>query len=273
MPRPAKHAYFDVPLPMILGHRGAAGSAPENTLASFARGLADGAQVLETDVHATRDGVPVLLHDERVDRTTDGSGAIAALDFAALQRLDAGYRFSPGDGGDFPFRGRGLRVPSLQEAFAAFPDARFNLEIKSGGRALLRRVVGLVTELRREDRTLLVAGDDALQAELRAVLAETGARPALGASVADVLDVVGSAVAGRAPNTDSMALQIPREFAGRPLVTRELVEHCHRHGLAVHVWTIDEPDEMRELLALGVDGLVTDYPGRLAALLGRAARD
>jgi len=264
------HPYFDLPRPVILGHRGAAGAAPENTLVSFARGLEDGADVIESDVHGTRDGVPVLLHDERVDRTTNGTGAVADLDFAAIRELDAGHRFASLEDGGFPYRGRGVVVPTLREAFEAFPEARFNLEIKSPGRALLRTIVELVVELGREDRTLLVAGEDPIQAELRAQLAETGARPALGASVSDILEVVRAAVEQRAPRTDSMALQVPRDFAGQPLVTRALIDHCHAHGIQVHVWTINEPDEMRALLDLGVDGLVTDWPSRMARLLGRS---
>lgn len=263
------HPYFDLPRPMILGHRGAAGVAPENTLLGFARGLAHGAHIIESDVHVTRDGVPVLIHDPHVDRTTDGSGPLAELDLAAVKQLDAGYRFTADGASGHPFRGQRIRVPTLREAFEAHPEVRFNLEIKAPGRELIRSIVDLVVELDREDRTLLVAGEDAIQRDLRAVLAETGARPALGASLADILDVVGAATEGRAPKTDSMALQIPAEFAGRPLVTRELVDHCHAHGLLVHVWTINEPDEMRRLLGLGVDGIVTDRPDRMAGCVAR----
>lgn len=251
----------------MLGHRGAAGSAPENTLAAFGRGLEDGAHIIETDAHATRDGVPVLMHDARVDRTTDGSGALAELDWREIQKLDAGHRFSSENGAEWPYRGRGVRVPSLREAFETYPDARFNIEIKAPGRAFIRDIVELVVSLGREDRTLLVAGEDTVQAELRSVLTETRARPALGASLADILDVVGAAIEGRSPTTDSMALQIPSAFSGRPLVTRELVEHAHAHDIAVHVWTINEPEEMRALLDLGVDGLVTDWPGRMTKLI------
>jgi len=110
-----------------------------------------------------------------------------------------------------------------------------------------------------------------VQAELRRVLSVTGARPALGASLADILDVVRAAVEQRAPTTDSMALQVPREFAGQPLVTPELVAHCHAHGIHVHVWTVNDADEMRTLLDMGVDGIVTDWPGRMARALGRDA--
>jgi len=268
-----RHPYFDLPLPLVIGHRGAAGEAPENTLLSFERALALGAGILESDVHLTRDGVPVLLHDARLERTTDGRGPVGELTLAALRRLDAGHRFSPDGGRSFPFRGRGLRVPTLAEAFQAFPGARFNLELKEGGAALAEAAVALVREAEREPTTLLTAGEDGMMEALRAELARSGAAPALGASTGDVLRFVRAALQGLAPPPEPVALQIPAEFAGRPLVSRELVAFAHAHEVQIHVWTVNEPDEMAALLDLGVDGLVTDFPGRLVALLGeRAAR-
>jgi glycerophosphoryl diester phosphodiesterase len=264
------HPYFDLPTPIILGHRGAAGVAPENTLPGFARGLADGAHIIETDVHMTRDEVPVLMHDDAVDRTTEGRGAVADLLLAEVQSLDAGHHFQGEHPDGFPMRGQGIVIPTLEETFRAFPDARFNIEIKAESPALVSRVVALTREFERADRTLLTSGEDGTQALLRAELARTGLRPAIGASVADILDVVQSAQASSAPGTDSMVLQIPREFGGSPLVTPALLAHCHAHGIQVHVWTINEPDEIRELLALGVDGIVTDHPGRMAAMLREA---
>src|ERR671922_2465519 len=99
------HPFFALPRPLAIGHRGCAGEVPENTLASFERAVADGAVVIETDVHLTRDRVPVLLHDPEVARVTDGAGAVRELDFAALRRLDAGFRFAAADG-TAPYRGR-----------------------------------------------------------------------------------------------------------------------------------------------------------------------
>jgi glycerophosphoryl diester phosphodiesterase len=264
-----RHPYFDLRGPLILGHRGAAGEAPENTLVAFALGLEQGADVLESDVHSTRDGVPVLIHDACLERTTEGRGAVAQLDLADLQRLDAGHRFSPDGGRSFPFRGRGLRIPTLDEALRRFPRARFNLELKAEDESLAARVLDLIQSLGREHTTLLTAGEAPVMQRLRAAWKATRSQPALGASLADILEVVRSALANEPPATESMALQIPADFAGRPLVTAELVRHCHAHDIAVHVWTINDPPEIARLLALGVDGIVTDHPGRMAALLGR----
>src|SRR5438128_68162 len=123
--------FADLPRPLLFAHRGASAHAPENTLAAFELGSRTGADVLELDVHLTRDQRVVVIHDATVDRTTDGKGAVAELDYAALARLDAGARFRPGSG--FPFRGKRLGLPLLEEVLAAFPRAAFNIEIKAPG--------------------------------------------------------------------------------------------------------------------------------------------
>ncbi|MCG8588711.1 MAG: glycerophosphodiester phosphodiesterase [Proteobacteria bacterium] len=265
------HPYFDPSPPLVLGHRGAAGDAPENTLEAFARGTADGAHILESDVQATSDGVPVLLHDPDVDRTTDGRGAAAELEWEQLQALDAGFRFDPSGDGSFPARGRGHRVPSVEEAFARLPDARFNLEIKSAAPGLIDRMLDLVEAAGRAERTLLTAGNDAIMAELRERTRARGIAVALGACTGDVLGFVKTAISGEPPPDGVMALQIPVEFAGRPLITPELLSHAHRHQVQVHAWTINDPAEIARLLELGVDGIVTDHPGRMARWLSERA--
>lgn len=260
------HPFFALPHPIVIGHRGAAGERPENTLASFEAALAAGAGVLESDVQLTRDGVPILLHDPTLERIGGGSRAAAELDWDELARLDAGLAYQAADGSR-PWAGRGLRVARLEEAFACFPDARFNLELKCGGARIVTETLRLVARARRDARTLLTAGEDPLMAELRRGVAASGLRPALGASLADVLAVIGSALADKPMPPDVMALQIPPEFAGKPLVTPALVDHAHAHGLEVHVWTLNEPAEFDAQLALGIDGIVTDFPARLAGHL------
>jgi glycerophosphoryl diester phosphodiesterase len=262
------HPFFALEPPIAIGHRGAAGEAPENTLVSFERALADGAQVLESDVHPTRDGEVVLLHDDELDRTTDGAGPVSARTLAELRRLDAGYRFRPDAG--FPFRGRGVRIPTLAEALETFPRLRFNLEIKERSPGLIERTLDLVAG--REDRTLLAAAADAIMADLRAAVARRDSKVAIGASAGDVLGFVRSALDGIPPPPGPMALQVPPDFAGRPLVTPRFVEHAHAHGLHVHVWTIDEPREIERLLDLGVDGVMSDFPARVVAAIARRAR-
>lgn len=263
------HPYFALPRPTVIGHRGCAGEVPENTLASFERGLADGAHIVESDVHLTRDGVPVLCHDPDVARTTDGSGAIAGFDLAALQALDAGHHFERD--GAFPFRGAGLSIPTLEAALARFPDARFNLEVKSAAPSAAERVVEVVAKASAAERTLLTAEAADTMERLHATLDARGVPAARGASAADVLGFVRSALDGVRPETRAMALQVPADFAGAPLVTDDFVAHAHAHDIAVHVWTINDPREMHRLLDLDVDGLVTDLPARMVEVAGQRA--
>jgi len=268
-----RHPYFDVPVPTVIGHRGASGELPENTLAAFARALERGAAILESDVHVTADGALVLIHDDVLERTTDGRGRIEDWTLAAIRALDAGHRFSPAGDGHFPFRGQGLRIPTLEEAFDAFPGARWNLELKQGRPELIEGAVDQVRRAGLEERVLLAAAEDDVMHALRAHLAKTGARPAVGASAGDVLRFVRAALAGEPPPPGPMALQVPPDFGGRALVTRAFVEHAHRHDIVVHVWTVNEPPEMERLLDLSVDGIMSDFPGRVAEVVAaRRAR-
>lgn len=257
------HPFFDLPTPIVMGHRGASGELPENTLPAFERAIAEGAAILESDAHLTRDGEVVLCHDPFVDRTTDGSGVIGEQGLAALQRLDAGHHFTPDGGASFPYRGQGIRIPTLREVFEEFPGIRFNIELKRNSAVLIDAALRIVAEKRREEITLLAAESDETMSALRQRLAESGLRPAVGAAVGDVVRFVQAAAEGAAPPPEPMALQIPPSFAGNPLVTEELVRFADRHGVQVHVWTINETAEMHRLLDLGVHGLISDFPGLL----------
>lgn len=266
MPSPA-HTFFGVDTPTVIGHRGCAGEVPENTLASFERGLAAGARILETDLHLTRDGVPVLLHDDDVGRVTDGRGRVADLALAELRALDAGHHFSPDGGQSHPYRGAGLRIPSFEEALAAFPEARFNCELKENLPDLVERTLELVADAGCAERTLLTAANDDLMRTLRERVAASGSGVALGASAGEVLAFVRAALDDAPPPPGVMALQVPAAFGAGPLVTDRFVAHARDHGIAVHVWTVNEPEEMTRLLDLGVDGLISDYPERMARLV------
>lgn len=266
-----RHPFFDVPVPTIIGHRGSSGEAPENTLPAFARALEFGAAILETDVHRTRDGAVVVYHDDAVDRTTDGRGRIVDHDLADLRELDAGYRYSPDGGATHPFRGAGVQISTLPEIFEAFPGVRFNVEVKANDPGLIDATLDALEDADRADLTLLAAEQDATMAALRGRAAARGLTPAIGASLGDIVAFVLAQRDGTAPPAGPMALQVPPHFGADPLVTPEFVAFAHAHELAVHVWTINDPAEMHRLLDLGVDGVMTDYPARLQAVLAERA--
>lgn len=255
------HPYF-AGAPLLIAHRGGAGLAPENTLLACERAVRWwGADLLEVDVQPTRDGHAVVIHDSRLDRTTDGSGRVARHSLAEIRRVDAGARFTPDRGRSFPFRGRGLRVPTLDELLDALPGARVNVEVKDARaqdaveRAVHRAGAGrrvLIAAARRRDRKrlrLLPCPTSAAKGEIARFFA---------------LHRLGLAALHR-PGTD--ALQIPERFRGTYLPTRRFVRDAHRLNLPVHVWTVNRGAAMERLLDAGVDGIVTDRPDRLAALL------
>jgi glycerophosphoryl diester phosphodiesterase len=252
--------------PAILAHRGASARAPENTLEAFRLAVEEGAGGLELDVHATRDGEIVVIHDATVDRTTDGSGAVAGMTLEELRRLDAGYRFSPDGGRTFPYRGRGTRIPTLAEVYAQFPDVRVNADIKETRAGTEEVVLRVIRRAAAEVRTLVASNDHAVVRRFRRA---SGGRIRTAASRREIaafylMSCSRLEVLGR-PAYD--ALQVPVEHKGITLVTPRFLGAAHSRDVRVDVWTINDAAEMRRLWDLGVDGVMTDRPGVLAGLL------
>jgi len=217
-------------------------------------------------VHATADGQVVVFHDETLDRTTDGTGPVRALPLAALQRLDAGHRFRARDG-TYPFRGRGLRVPTLAEVVADFPGVPLNIEVKQAAPPIEAAVLAVLDRGAARERTLLAAEDAAIMTRIRAAAPEV----LTSFSAAEVAEWVyrlrDGQLAGYRP--PGIALQVPPTFGDVAIVTADSVATAHRFGLEVHAWTINEEQEIEALLELGVDGIMTDFPARGLAVLRR----
>jgi glycerophosphoryl diester phosphodiesterase len=257
-----RRPFLDATLPLLFAHRGGAKLWPENTLVAFQGALDLGIVFWETDVHATRDGTLVVHHDERVDRTTNGSGAIRDMRYAEMVRLDAGYHFID-DVGRHPYRGKGLKIPTLAEVFELSPTSRINVEIKPRGRTIVRRVLQFVDHFGVHDRILVAAERDRTVKRFRRYSAE---RVATSASRREVVGFW-LAVRARADRFFPLsfdALQVPPTYRGMTVVDRAFIRAAHRHGVQVHVWTLDAPSEIRRLLNLGVDGIMSDRPDRLA---------
>jgi glycerophosphoryl diester phosphodiesterase len=259
--------FFAPPLPRIFGHRGAAGVAPENTLPSFALAVALGAGYLELDVHATADGEIVVLHDPELDRTTDGSGPVAARTWSQVSALDAGQHFTH-DGHSFPYRGQGVRVPRLADVLEAFPNHRVNIEIKQADPPIVGAVLDVLRRADSLDRVLLAAEADDIMGAIRR---EVGDRVATGMCVGDALDFFGRVQRDEwsGYSAPGNALQIPPAHAGLELVTPASVAAAHRAGLEVHVWTINDGAQIERLLAVGADGVMSDLPGLVTTAVHR----
>jgi glycerophosphoryl diester phosphodiesterase len=240
---------------LVIGHRGAAAHAPENTLESFREALAQGAHALEFDVRRSADGVAMVCHDPTLDRTTNGTGPLSARSAAELQAFDAGYHFTP-DGRSYPFRGREVRIPTLAEVVEAFPAVPLLIEIKEIG---VQELVAAELRARGAEGRAVVAGDDA-----RALLVFREPPFLLGGSRRDIARLYFGM--GR-PDPRCRAYAVPEYHYGLPIPTRRLVRRARELGAAVHVWTVDDPAAARRWWANGVSGIVTNRPGTVLQAL------
>jgi glycerophosphoryl diester phosphodiesterase len=256
--------------PLFFAHRGGSGLAPENTLAAFEQGLALGADALELDIQTTREGEIVVIHDQTVDRTTNGAGPVAGYTLDELRRLDAGYRFTPDGGQTFPYRGQGIAIPTLREVIERFPTTCINLDLKESSPEREQRLWALIQDYEAYDR-MLVASGEVHQAIIRFRRLSAG-RVATSASETEIrrFFYASKVRATRWLRPPYDALQVPESYRGIRIVSPAFVQAAHRLGLDVHVWTVDERDAMERLLALGVDGLMTDRPDVLAEVMAKA---
>jgi len=248
---------------LVIAHRGGRGIGPDHTLETFQAGLELGADVLELDVHTTSDGEIVVIHDDTVDRTTEGTGRVNDLTLAEIQALDAGYTWSDDGGATFPFRGQGQRVPTMREVLEAFPDEWYVIEIKQADPPMVDPFLELLAEFELEERTIVASFSDEVIGEVRA--AGNGVRTSYGELEATQFTLIDlSTLDSYEPPAE--VLQVPpTALGGFEVITPELIERAARFGVPVHAWTINEREEMDELLALGVDGLITDWPDRARA--------
>jgi glycerophosphoryl diester phosphodiesterase len=248
--------------PLLIAHRGGSGLAPENTLPAFLNGSGRwAADMIELDVRATADGRCVVLHDTLVDRTTNGTGPVAAMTFTQVRELDAGYRFTADGGVTFPFRDTGVRIPTIEEVFEALPSIRITVEVKAGAaqaplfeaiRRFDARDRVIAAGMYDRNRSLFGTYDGAISGSLEE-LKPFWMRHRIGLGWL------------RAPKCD--VVQIPEVWNGRRLVTPRLARDLHRHGIPLHVWTINEPADMHRLLDWGIEGLITDRPDVLGRVL------
>lgn len=251
--------------PLLIGHRGAAGLAPENTMPSFREALERWrVDMIELDVRASADGHCVVIHDATVDRTTDGTGSVAAKRLAELRELDAGARFRAPDGST-PFAGKGITISTIDEVLEAFPDTRFTFEVKIG--TAQAPMFDAIRRHRAEER-VVAAG---MNWRDRLMFADYAG--AISGSTRDVRGfyTLHRIYCGRFWNRCADVFQVPERQGRMRIVTPRFVREAGAHGIPVHVWTVNDPAAMERLLGWGVDGLITDRPDLGARALAEHA--
>ncbi len=263
----ADHPFFNTDKVLVIAHRGGRGLWPENTLYAFERVTELGVDVLEMDIHSTSDGALVTMHDDTVDRTTDGSGPIHAFTLEELKELDAGYDWTSDEGQTYPFRDQGITVPTLEEIFSAFPGQRLNIEIKQVQPSIVEPFCQMIRDHGREE-TVLVGSFDAATVE---VFRDECPDIATSTTEPEVRNffILNTLFLGALYQAPAEAFQVPEYSDDLHIVTGRFISGAKNHNMDVHVWTVNEKDDMQRLLDLGVGGLITDYPDRLLEVLGR----
>ena len=266
----AQHPRWGESIPQIIAHRGGWGLWPQHTLYGYRHAVDMGVDALELDIQRSSDGVMVVFHDHRVGRVTEAGGRIDSYTFEELQSLDAGYNWSADEGATHPFRGQGLRIPSLDEVLSTFPDQHMIIELKTNDAQSAEQLCGLLRAHRHQHRAIVASFDT----ESLDIFRQVCPGVATSASFAEAwsytilhllrLDVLA--------NPEFEALQVT-EFKGPLTVVNErFVDKSQGRGIAVQVWTIDKEQDMERLTDLGVQGLITRRPDRLKRVLEARGR-
>jgi glycerophosphoryl diester phosphodiesterase len=268
MPNHLDSDFFKLPRPRAFGHRGSAGTHPENTLESFRAAAAMGAPYLELDIHSTRDGEIVVAHDDHLARMCGLDRTIPEMTYAEVAAADAGRMFTTDGGATFPFRGKGIAIPRLADVLAAFPKLRIIVEVKQIAPSIVAPMLNVIDHAGMRRNVLVASEHQEPLDEVRKLAPDIPTN----FSYLESGQFMQAMVAGGANyQPPGAALQIPREYNSWPLVTPESVAFAHRIGIEIHVWTVNEESEMTELLDMGVDGIISDYPQRVLDLLSNRA--
>ncbi len=270
-PVPPHPYYENAPVPMVIAHQGGDDVRPGDTLTAFQHAVDIGADVLEMDAHITKDSQIVLMHDERVDRTSNGSGLIEDMTLEELKKLDAAYKWTPDGGQSYPYRGQGVTVPTLEELFQKFPQMRYVIEIKLTQNPIDGPLCELIRKYNMQSKVMVASFHDEAMAKFR----ETCPEVATSGSRNEVTPFVLLSklfISGflRAPRFQS--LQVPYETSesyGIPIMTEQFIKQAHARNIKIEPWTVDDPALIKEYIGWGVDGIITDNPDLMLDILNR----
>jgi glycerophosphoryl diester phosphodiesterase len=251
---------------LVIPHGGGEALFPMNTIHAFERSMAMGGEVIDIDVSLSADGVPVGIHDQTVDATTDGSGAVTSLTVVQLQQLDAGYDFTLD--GDQPYRGKGIRIPTLREVLDRFPDTLVSIDLKDLGFDIIEPVCQVLRDTQALARSFVGSNGDEQIIELRKRCPDIRTS----ANLPDARALWAAAEANDESYRPAALIdQPPYRRSGRTLVSPERLAYAHAHDVAILTWVVDDEASMRELVAMGVDGIYTRNPDRLAKITAEYA--
>jgi glycerophosphoryl diester phosphodiesterase len=261
------HPYYaaDLRKPAVIAHQGGDGVWPGDTMFAFQNALDLGVDVLEMDLHITKDNALVLIHDETVDRTTDGTGEIESMTIDELKELDAGYDWSSDEGTTFPFRGQGITIPTLEEVFTAFPEMHMTIEIKKSNNSMIKPFCEMIQEYKMEAKVIVASFYDDKMKEFRKECPDVATSSAKNETTVFVL--LSKVFISGFYSPTFYSLQVPEESSGITVMTEAFIRAAHERNLAVEPWTINEEETMRKFIEWGVDGIMTDRPDIMVEIL------
>ncbi len=269
MPKVAEHAFF-APVegehqPLVFAHQGGEGIRPTNTILGFTDVYNMGSDVLDADLHMTSDKVLVLAHDETIDRTSNGSGAIRDMTLQELRQFDFGYDLTVDNGQTYPYRGQGITIPTLQEFFDTFPEAKFGIEIKQTTTEAAEKFCQTIKDYGYQHKVLV----SSFAQENMDIFRQQCPDIATSATEDEtkiyyIFQRVGLAGLYRARFE---ALQVPEKSGSTKVLTDWFVANAKRRGFRVIPWTINEEEDLRRIIDMGIYGINTNYPDRMIDIL------
>ena len=248
-----------------IAHRGGLGLSPENTIVSFQRAIKEGADILELDIRSTSDSILVLLHDETVDRTTNGKGRISELTLKEAKRLNAGYNWTENDSLSFPFRSLNLKIPTFNEFLTNFKDYKLNIEIKQHDNFIAKKLCESIKENQIQDDVVIGSFNDEVLDEFRFHCPDVATSP--GRDEIRTFYGFSYVYLDKFYSPKSDIYQLPEFFGTTHVLTKRFVNGIKQKNIPIFVWTVNDTNEMQRFIGLGVKGIITDYPDRLSKVL------
>jgi glycerophosphoryl diester phosphodiesterase len=264
------HTFFQSDRPLVIAHQGGELLAPSNTMTAFKQAVDLGVDVLEFDIHITKDGHLVTIHDPTVNRTTNGKGPVHTLTLTDIQKLDAGYHFVDLNG-ELSYQGKGVYIPTLEEVFQTFPNMKMVIEIKDDNpferiTEISQKLWHLIQKYHKEDQVVVASFDQTIINQFKDL---SGGKVALSAGKEEIKKFIIFKKLFLAnfytPNAD--VFQIPTEESIFNLASPSIIKEAKRRNINIQYWTIDDKDTMRSLLKDGADGIITNRPDLLLEVI------
>lgn len=262
---PVDRGAFSSERVLNIAHRGGVLEAPENTTYAFKNALKSGADVIEMDIHASKDGVLFVFHDNTLERTTDGNGPVSSMTWSELQKLDAAYFWNPDSLPEPPLRGRGIKIPALEEIFREFPDTPMILEIKADYPEIIEKLGNLLKIYNRWQNTIVASFNDKLVKRFRKQF--PGAFTSSGRIEVALFYFLQIAGLQGLMMSQPHSFQIPEKAGPLNLLNRRMSKALRKKGIDLHVWTVNEEQEMRRIINKSVDGILTNRVALLKSVI------